>query len=49
MYLPLLIHMYKVADNNLFLQENIGANFNLLLSCSAVSAVFNEQGSQQSD
>lgn len=41
--------MYKVADANYFLLENIGANFNLLLSCSAVTAVLEEQGSQESD
>lgn len=41
--------MYKVADANPFLQKNIGASFNLLLSCSAVSAVCDEQGSQESD
>lgn len=49
MYLPLLIHMYRVADANHFLPENIGANLNLLLSCSAVSAVLDEQGSQERD
>lgn len=41
--------MYKVADANYFSLENIGANFNLLLSCSAVTAVLEEQGSQGSD
>lgn len=37
--------MYKVADANHFSQENMGANFNLLLSCSAITTVFDEQES----
>lgn len=41
--------MYKVADASHFSQENMGANINVLLSCSAVRAVFDEQGSRESD
>lgn len=36
--------MYKVANANYFSEENIDANFNLLLSHSAVTAVLQEQG-----
>jgi len=36
--------MYKASDDNYFSQENIGANFNLLLSHSALTSVLQEQG-----